>query len=531
MNPLRQAALALLCAAIVGSAPAAAKTRALVVGINDYPGITVNGVGGQRNLRGAVNDARNMQDALTKFFDVKPEEIKLLVDADASRENVLAQFREWLIESTESGDRAIFYFAGHGAQVVDTDGDEDDGFDEVLAPSDVNGELQGSAAGLTGFITDDEIEELLAQLAGRDVMMVVDACHSGTITRGALEARTSDAADDGYTGVRTLTPNGPIEASAALQDLGTRSAHRTGTRLIEVVAADAPTTEKKTPDLLAVWTAVASAQLAVEDLELGGGEGLFTNRFVKGIADGSADLNKNGTITASELLTFLRSESEKYCKEFNCGPGGLTPTLEAHVGYDGAAVVQTASATTEAPKAEGEKIASSDELPQQEGAEAAAGGGVNVALPSDGKMKLGEALLVTINSGAAGELIVLDVRDDGKTVQLFPNSPSLKVGVASVVAAGETRYLPGDLDPFELVPDAAGSGRIVALVIVGDAEVTEVTKKFLNLEPIPGAEEYVASLSRQINRAVTLPTGSEEALDRSATPAVILRAEAKYVIE
>ncbi len=529
MMLLRRAAAAALFAAIfiaaLWNAPAFAKTRALVVGVNVYPGISVNGVGGQVDLRGAVNDARNMREALTAHFDVRPDEVKLLLDTDASRDGILAAFRQWLIEGTEPGDRAIFYFAGHGAQVVDENGDEgDDKFDEVLAPSDTAGELQGADAGLSGFISDDEIQALLAELPGREIMVIVDACHSGTITRGALEQRQSGAAGR-LAGVRTLTPNGPLGAAPALDELTTRSVHRTATRLIEVVA-DTPDTPKiDAPALLAVWTAVASAQLAVEDLELGGEEGLFTNRFIKGIAEGAADLNKNGRITASELLAFLRAESTAYCEQFRCGPGGLTPTLEAYVGYDNATVADYAGAAEETTT-----IASSDDLPVQ-GYTDLSTGGVTLSLTGGQSMSLGDALQVRVVSDYPGELIVLDVRDDGTTIQLFPNNPSLAAGVSAKIAAGETRYLPGDEDPFVLVPDMPGSGRIVALVVDHHAAVASLTGRYLELEPIPAAEDYIAELSRALNATVTLPTGSEDALNRSASGAVMLRAEAAYLIQ
>lgn len=518
---LRLAALALLGVAFLVAAPADAKTRALVIGVNAYPGILVNGVGGQRDLRGAVNDARNMQAALTEHFDVRPDEIRLLVDGDASRDNILKAFREWLIDGTAEGDRAIFYFAGHGAQVVDEDGDEgDDKFDEVLVPGDAKGELVGSDAGLTGFIADDEIQALLAELAGREVLMIVDACHSGTITRGALDARQSGAADSTLA-ARTLTPNGPVGAAAALADLTTRSAHRVGTRLIEVVADEPEKPTIDAPALLAVWTAAASAQLAMEDLELGGEQGLFTNRFIKGIAEGTADLDGSGRITASELLAFLRAESDAYCQTYRCGPGGLTPTLEAYVGYDGTTLAEYHVV------GEDTTIASSDDLPALGYFGA---GKVTVTLSGGGSMRYGDPLQLKIVSDYSGELIVLDVRDDGTTVQLFPNTPSLAVGVPAVIAAGETRYLPGDEDPFVLVPDARGSGRIVVLVVDYHAAVAALTGRYLDLEPIPAAGDYIAELARSLNSALSLPAGSEDALARAATGAVMLRAEAPYVI-
>jgi hypothetical protein len=107
----------------------------------------------------------------------------------------------------------------------------------------------------------------------------------------------------------------------------------------------------------------------------------------------------------------------------------------------------------------------------------------------------------------------------------------LKVGVVTYLNAGETRYVPGDLDPFALVPDAIGTGRIVALVVDDATTVANITKQFLNLEPIPAADRYIAALTREINAAVELPAGSEEALEKPATSAVIFRAEANYVIE
>ena len=539
--PLATGFLVLGAAMLGAAADSAAKTRALVVGINAYPEIRVNGTAGARDLRGAVADARNMQSALVRHLDVKEEEIKVLIDAEAGRERILSEFRTWLVDGTESGDRVVFYYAGHGAQVEDESGDEgEDRFDEVLVPSDTKGELEGPDAGLNGFITDDEIEKLLAALPGREVLMIVDACHSGTITRGALDVRRAGAgndpsgqgidatASDGYAGVRTLTPNGPVGVSVSLDDLATRDVHRSGTRLIEVVGTPAaPAATPETLQKLAVWTAAASAQLAVEDQALDGSQGLFTNRFVKGIAEGAADLNKNGNITGSELLAFLRGETDRYCAAYRCGAGGLSPTLEAWSGYDGETIAEYASPAA-APAYTPIAVASTDALPEQ-GYPVA--GGVTVSLSGDGYSRLGDALRIRIESAHPGELVVLDVRDDGTTVQLFPNRPSLAVGAQTSIRPGETRFLPGDEDPFELVPDRRGSGRIVALVVDPNAPISAITGKYLELEPIPSPEDYVAAISRELNRTIVYPTGSEDALSRPAKGATLARGEARYIIE
>lgn len=527
-------AVALLVALAWTATAEAVATRALVIGVNAYPQILLNGVPGQRDLRGAVADAKNVEKALVDHFDVKREEIRLLIDEAATRDGILAAFREWLIDGTNPGDRVIFYFAGHGAQVEDENGDEGlDRFDEVLAPHDTKGELQGADAGLSGFITDDEIGELLDQLAGREVLVIVDACHSGTITRGALQVRRTNAdtdlsgkgipgrkgSHDLYTGVRTLTPNGPLRVSAPLDDLATREAHRTGTRLIAVVGTDdepKPTTGLK----LAAWTAAASAQVAMEDLELGGKEGLFTNRFVKGIAAQAADLNGNGKVTAAELLTYLRSEAERYCAKHPCGAGGMTPTLEAWDGYDGTVLSERPDSTDY--ETYGDTIASTDVIPTL--------GGVTVKLSDAGSTELGDRLRVEVDSKHPGQLIVLDVRDDGTTIQLFPNRFSLAVGADPEIAADGRRFVPGDEDPFELVPDSRGSGRIVALVADSRVPLAGITGRYLELEPIASPEAYVAEISRKVNSAVSYPTGSEAALEKPAKGGTLARGEARYTI-
>jgi hypothetical protein len=67
----------------------------------------------------------------------------------------------------------IFIFTGHGGQIVDTSGDEDDGFDEILIPGDYKE---------TGQIVDDEIyEEFVTKMGpGVAVTALIDCCHSGT---------------------------------------------------------------------------------------------------------------------------------------------------------------------------------------------------------------------------------------------------------------------------------------------------------------------------------------------------------------
>ena len=62
---------------------------------------------------------------------------------------------------------------GHGGQTPDLDGDEDDGYDEVIYPSDFR---------VAGFIVDDEMHRIMVKplQAGVRLTAIFDSCHSGS---------------------------------------------------------------------------------------------------------------------------------------------------------------------------------------------------------------------------------------------------------------------------------------------------------------------------------------------------------------
>src|SRR5690606_15671705 len=92
------------------------------------------------------------------------------------------------VNGTEPGDRVYFYFSGHGLQVKDQNGDEEDGLDEALSTYDI----AAADSDWTNVILDDEIDEMLARLKDRAVSIVIDACHSGTISR-SLSSNVGEA--------------------------------------------------------------------------------------------------------------------------------------------------------------------------------------------------------------------------------------------------------------------------------------------------------------------------------------------------
>jgi hypothetical protein len=71
---------------------------------------------------------------------------------------------EWPVNGSRRGDTVVFYFAGHGSQVEDFNGDEHDGYDEVLCPYDM------APHGGRNLILDDDLGLWLQKLNGQRVL-------------------------------------------------------------------------------------------------------------------------------------------------------------------------------------------------------------------------------------------------------------------------------------------------------------------------------------------------------------------------
>lgn len=143
--------------------------RAVLIGIN-Y--IRQSG-----QLSGCHNDVRNIKDYLITVHGFQEHNITTLMDdryhTSPTYANIMTAFRQ-AVRLTKSGDTLFCHFSGHGGQISDKDGDEDDGMDETLIPVDFTS---------SGQITDDKLLLELVEPLPRDSLMtcLMDCCHSGTV--------------------------------------------------------------------------------------------------------------------------------------------------------------------------------------------------------------------------------------------------------------------------------------------------------------------------------------------------------------
>ena len=104
--------------------------RALLIGINVYQMAGAD-------LRGCVNDVKDLSAALIEVHGFKKNDITVLTDGAATKKAMQAGVKA-LLRDSKKGDVAVLHYSGHGSHVPDDNGDESDGRDEILCPTDLD---------------------------------------------------------------------------------------------------------------------------------------------------------------------------------------------------------------------------------------------------------------------------------------------------------------------------------------------------------------------------------------------------------
>ncbi len=429
--------------------------RALLIGIDQYPHV--------RPLVGSVNDVQSMRRFALDTLGYQPDQIQTLLDGEATREGILNAFDRWLIAGSQPGDRVLFYYSGHGYQMPDTNGDEADHLDETLVSVDTEPDGHG---GFQHMISDDELGVRFAQLTGRRTTVIIDSCHSGTITRSLLGPSSPQSR-------KTLDPGsaGPTrDFSKALAD------HRNEESLI------------KGDHQRVVWSAVSAAQVALVDEEATPQGGVFTRRFLAGLRDRKADRNGNGEVSYTELLDYVREESAAYCqrRSRDC-PLGLTPTLEIDTAYQGQPVFAFETRPMPIPELATELLAHDNPLQAK-----------LEILPGE-TFRLGEVMQIRVTSPRDAYLVVLDLNAQGQTTQIFPNKFSDKAGKQNRIVAHRPITIPDANYGFKFFArEPIGRGQLLAIVSEDPIPVGQVLAQHKDLEVIARPESYLEALTEPL---------------------------------
>lgn len=149
-----------------------AKGISLHIGLNRVDPNHYHGWSGL--LRACEFDAQDMK----AIAENNNFESKALLTDQATRTSVINHI-ESASQHLEPGDIFLVTYSGHGGQVPDQNGDEEDGLDETWCLYD-------------GQLIDDELHELWAKFKSKvRILVLSDSCHSGTVTRAAISMAAS----------------------------------------------------------------------------------------------------------------------------------------------------------------------------------------------------------------------------------------------------------------------------------------------------------------------------------------------------
>jgi hypothetical protein len=139
--------------------------------------IGINYTGTQAELKGCINDVRNISELVCRRFGF--QNCLYLTDEQQDPEKKptydnIIEGMKWLVQGAQPNDSLFFHYSGHGGTAKDSQNDEIDGFDETILPLDY---------AKNGQIIDDVIYEDLVQPLpkGCRLTAIFDSCHSGTV--------------------------------------------------------------------------------------------------------------------------------------------------------------------------------------------------------------------------------------------------------------------------------------------------------------------------------------------------------------
>mgnify|MGYP000197464177 CR=1 FL=1 len=213
---------------------------AVIIGINDYKHMP--------KLNYAVNDAVAIKEMLMSKYNFKEDHIKLILNEEATKDNITQGFHQ-LLQKAKEKDRVVIFYAGHGETYTLPSGGEMG----YLIPVDGNPEEL--------YLTSIPMSELyeIAQMSyAKHILYLVDACYSGL-------AITSN---------RGISRSTPSYFKKITSEKGRQ-----------------------------IITAGSKDELVIERSEWG--HSAFTKNILTGLGKGSADIDGDGIVTANELGEFL----------------------------------------------------------------------------------------------------------------------------------------------------------------------------------------------------------------------------------
>lgn len=441
---------------IMASDKADAGQKALLIGVGQYPHSQ------KSNLKGPPKDIKNMTEFLKNQWGFRREDIGILKDAKATKSAIMHALNVWLPKKTKPGDRVVIYYSGHGGQTKDRNGDEADGKDEFVTTADIG---KGGRRHVNQLVLDDEFATAMRKLSNREVIFISDSCHSGTITRNFTMA------EDTEPDVKPrYLPFDEGEEQGAMPLVGRDE-------------------EPLSRDIQAHLTISAAMPHQFSwDTPFGG---VFTRLMIEALSQNRADANKNGRITSSELLNYIKPRTESWCqKREKCRPVRFTPNIDPK----DQAFVMTPFAQGALQTVQGDSNQDiSDILPplQQDA--------LSVRIKPGAQHRLGDEVSFEIKAKFAGYLTLLDLNAANEMVLLFPTKDDIANGKSGKIRANAPLRVPDASYGFAFEAGLpTGKGQLLAIVTQDKIDFDALLKDNRDFEPIKDRSKLAKKISEKL---------------------------------
>jgi Tol biopolymer transport system component len=252
-------------------APVPGKVYALAIGVSQYRDKGYN-------LRYAAKDAQDIGSAFKAAPRTSGSSVTTVLDAQATRAEIL-KAKETLMAASPN-DAVIVFLAGHGLL--------DDKLDYYFATHDIDFQ-QPARRGLAY----DDIEGLLDGIAARRKVLLMDTCHSGELDKGDVETTTLAQAEPGK-----------AVQMRAIGQRGLKQKSSLGQSDLAAYLSDLFADTRRGPGAVVISSA-GGAEFALESDEWK--NGVFTFSLLEGLKTRSADRNKDGVVSISEIRDLVQT--------------------------------------------------------------------------------------------------------------------------------------------------------------------------------------------------------------------------------
>jgi hypothetical protein len=214
------------------TAPGLKERYALLIGISQYANSSLN-------LNAAAADAQALAKVLgdPEIGAYKPDNIRLLVDNQATRKNIVSALNTWLKNRVTADDSVLIFYSGHGAL--------GNGNEAYWVTFDADPEDLAASA-----ISNKEISSAIAALPAKRKITLIDSCYSEATAKKYRAVVPTNVFDEFKgTGVVTMTASTGAQKSVEVEGHGAFTYH-----LLAALQGKADTNGNGVVELDEIWT-------------------------------------------------------------------------------------------------------------------------------------------------------------------------------------------------------------------------------------------------------------------------------------